>query len=266
MTKGESVRVLERALEVIQFVAEQGEAVGVTRIAQATGIPKATVHRILTTLEESKVVARENGQYFLGPAVLFWSTAYRHRSSLIQVARPKLVPLWEEVRETVHLVMFEGGEAFYLDKMESPHPVRMHSRVGARLCLYSTASGKAILASLPEPELELYLRHTKLEPRTERTITDPARLREELKLVRERGFALDDLENEEGIRCVGSSIVDFRGYPLGAISVSVPAYRFSLEQAMEVGPRVREVALEVSRGFGFLRGLSLQKQGCAGGI
>ena len=150
-----NIRVLERSLAILAFMAEERRLIGVTEIAEATELSKSTVHRILSTFREKNVVLRdEGGRYQVGPAVLLWADAYRRSSGLAEIARPYMRRLWEETHETVHLFIYENGKAFYLDKLDSPHPVGMRSRIGAPLSLYSTSGGRSILAALSVPELE----------------------------------------------------------------------------------------------------------------
>lgn len=249
---GGSIRVLDRAVSVLGFMAEGKRLVGITEIAEATHLSKATVHRILSTLREYSVVLKDaNGRYQMGPSVLFWADAYRKNAGLAEISRPWLRSLWEVSHETVHLFVYECGEAYYLDKLDSPHAVGMRSRIGAKRDLYSTSGGRAILSVLPENELEDYLDHTELLPRTKRTITERGQLEKIIALCRERGFCEEKEENEDGIRCVGAPIRDLRGYPVGAVSISAPAYRFSDEQSFAMGDRIRETALAISRELGY---------------
>mgnify|MGYP000846765032 FL=1 len=161
--------------------------------------------------------------------------------------------LWEETHETVHLFIYENGKAFYLDKLDSPHPVGMRSRIGAPLSLYSTSGGRSILAALSEPELESYLAKTTLERRTNATVTDQGTLRKILDDVRRNGWAEENQENEEGIRCVGAAVRSLDGTPAGAVSITAPAYRLGDDRAKTLGDRVRTVAEGISRELGFRR-------------
>jgi DNA-binding IclR family transcriptional regulator len=251
MSETESIRVLDRAFAVLGVLAESGEAMGISEIARRTELSKATVFRLLATLCASNVALKDrNGLYQMGPAVLYWANSFRKQSGLVELSRPSLKTLWLETSETIHLFTFDRGQAYYLDKLESPHPVRMQSRIGSSLLLYCTAAGRAILSRLPDEEREAYFRGAELLPRTERTETDPARLRERIAVARERGFAEENQENEEGIRCVGAAILDSREYPIGAVSVSAPAYRFGDELLEGYGDRVARATREISARFG----------------
>lgn len=252
MKEKQGVRVLDRALSVLNFMADEKRPVGITEIAKATRLSKATVHRILATFQSHGVVLKNREtRYQIGPAVLLWAESHRRASSLLEISRPYLESLWEASKETVHLFIYDSGVAYYLEKIESPHPVGMRSRIGAHLSLYSTSAGKAILAALPEDELSKYLSDTPLEPKTSHTKSNPEELREELEMIRQRGYAEDNQENEDGIRCVGAAIFDFRGYPIGALSISAPAYRFSDAKSSLFGEKVKETAILVSKKLGY---------------
>ena len=138
----------------------------------------------------------------------------------------------------------------YLEKVESPLAVRMHSEVGAMNPLYCTGLGKALLA-FSSADLINSVCARPLEPRTMRTITTAEGLREDLARIRDRGYSIDDVENEEGIRCVGAPIFGHDGTPIAAISLAGPVNRITLEAVDDLGPKVAEAALDVSRRLGF---------------
>ncbi|HCL80039.1 MAG TPA: hypothetical protein DIC53_08765, partial [Synergistaceae bacterium] len=145
-------------------------------------------------------------------------------------ARARLLALRSATKETVHLFVYERGEFYYLDKMESPYQVRMHSQVGAKASLVRLSAGKAVLASLSEDE--------------RRAIGEsiPESVKAEFPQIRAKGYAVDDEQNEPGLRCVGAAILDGRGYPRGAVSVSAPVYRFTAELIGQYGALVRSAA------------------------
>jgi DNA-binding IclR family transcriptional regulator len=251
MPETENTRVLDRALLILDILAETEEPLGTTDIARRSTLSKATAFRLLSSLSAANVIIKDGkGLYQMGPAVLTWANAFRKQTGLVELSRPYLKNLWEETSETVHLFVYEKGRGYYLEKLESPHPVRMQSRIGAHLTLYCTSAGRAILSRFSEEEREEYFRETALLPRTNRTDVDPASLRNRILEAGRRGYAEENQENEEGIRCVGAAILDSRGYPAGAISVSAPAYRFGDEVLERYGRLTAETAEEISRQFG----------------
>jgi DNA-binding IclR family transcriptional regulator len=248
MAENGGIRVLDRAIAILDLMSSSSDRTGITDIAEATGLPKATVHRILQGLVSGKtVIQSSDGGYVIGPAVLAWADAFKARWVLPKLGQTVIRRLWEGTRETVHLTAFDGKQAYYVDKMESPHPVGMRSRVGASLCLHTTAAGRAILANLPEEELRSYLSSATWEPKTDKTVASKKELFLMLDSARLRGYASENEENEEGIRCVGSAIL--RGeekLPVGAISVSVPAYRLEDGDVAALGEAVKEAASDIS--------------------
>ncbi len=252
MSEKRGIRVLERAFSILNCITIANVSLGVTEIAKFTGLSKTTVHRILSTLLDSNVLIRNSaGTYQVGPSVLVWGDGYRHKSSLIQISRPFMEELCSSSQETVHLFSYENGTGYYIDKRESPQPVGMKSRIGARIDPYCTSSGRAILAGLPKGELNQYLAVFEMEKKTPSTIIDREELIHILEGVRELGFAEENQENEEGIRCVGAAILNHNGYPVGAISISAPAYRFSSEKINIFGPHLRDKAREISIQLGW---------------
>jgi DNA-binding IclR family transcriptional regulator len=221
-------------------------------IADRAGLPKSTVHRILRRLVDAGYARAEgDGVYALGPRILAIAGELLERLDAGPYARPILRGLHAEVGHTVHLAMLSGDTAVYVEKLADPTlPYQTASRVGMQIPLHCTAIGKSILAALPADEARDLLARHKPQRRTPNTLTAPAELRAELDRVRERGFAIDDEENERNIRCVGSAVHDHRGRPAGAVSVSALTVELGLEDALALGPRVREAARALSDALG----------------
>lgn len=165
-------------------------------------------------------------------------------------ARPFLEDLVEKTGETTHLGIGDGISVVYLDKVETQHPVRMYSRVGALSPMYSTGIGKALLA-FGEAAVVNRVIEAGLERRTPNTITDPSRLRAELERVRARRYAIDDVENEAGIRCVAAPILGADGVAVAAISISGPAARIPDERIETMGRLVLDATSALSTRFGY---------------
>lgn len=234
-TKGEKepVRVLSRAFSILVHMARERRLLGITEIASAVSLPKATVYRMLDGLERERAVLNRGGAYEIGPIALLLADAYRRQVGFAEVARARLLALRNATKETVHLFVYERGEFYYLDKMESPYQVRMHSQVGAKASLVRLSAGKAVLAHLSEDE-----RRAIGEP-------VPESVEAEFPEIRAKGYAVDDEQNEPGLRCVGAAILDDRGHPRGAVSVSAPVYRFTAELIGQYGVLVRTAAQDI---------------------
>jgi IclR family transcriptional regulator, acetate operon repressor len=221
-------------------------------IAERARLPKSTTHRILRRLVDRGYARAEGeGVYVLGPRVLTMAGDMLHGLDATAVARPVLRALHAEVGHTVHFAMRSDDEAVYLDKLADPDlPYQFASRVGGRIPLHCTSIGKALLAAMPPAEARATLARSELVRRTPNTLVAGEAIRADLELVRERGFAIDDEENERNIRCVGSAVLDHLGAPTHAISVSALTVELGVDDALALGPRVVSAAREVSAALG----------------
>ncbi|PRR73584.1 IclR family transcriptional regulator [Neomoorella humiferrea] len=244
---------LEKALKILEELATVGGGIGLSELSRKLGLNKSTVYRMLTTFKAYGYVDQEpvTGKYTLGFKILELSSSLLERLDVRAVAHPYLKELAESSREVAHMVIRDGGEAVYIDKVEGNRTIRMYSQIGRRVALHSTAVGKAILAFLPPGELEKIIAGKGLPRFTSRTITTMAALQAELAEVRERGYAVDDGENEEGIRCVGTPIFDYHGQVVAAISISGPVLNVTPERVPVLGRLVRRAGEEISRRLGY---------------
>jgi IclR family acetate operon transcriptional repressor len=239
---------VEKTLAVLDAL---GDHERIADIAQATGLHKSTVHRILQDFARLGFArATERGTYQGGARILGLAGRVLARTDAAERARPVLTALQEGCGGTVHLAMLDGDEAVYVVKVEGSKPYRMASRVGMAMPLHCTAIGKAMLAALPEPEVRALLLRAPMPARTPRTLTDPATLLERLPEVRARGWSVDDEENEAGVRCVGAAVHDHTRRVVGAVSVSQLTNDPESGKPEEIGPRVAEAALAISRALG----------------
>ena len=242
---------VERAFDLLDRIAAAGPA-GITlgRLAGEVRTAKSTTHRYVATLIELGAVRRDPaGRLHLGLKLIELAGAMVGDDDLRSVADPVLEELAATTGETVHLGLPSDADLVYIAKVESPQSVRLVSRIGARVPMYCSAMGKAVMATLDEEALRAQLQRPR-EARTRHTIVDERALREELERVRARGFAIDDEENEAGVRCIGAVVPDSRGEALGAISVSAPAGRMTLARAKQTGPRVVAAGQEIARRLG----------------
>ena len=246
-----SIAVVAHTLDVLEALEHAHEPLGTTELARQLGMTKSTVFRILATLEERGYVAKDavSARYALGPRLAALGERALSGIDLRRIARPVLERLHAAFQETVNLGVLESGEIVYIDMVESPHGLRMAARIGSRHPAHSTALGKAMLAYLPEGELDALLA-VHLTAQTEETITDPDALRRELRRVREAGTAEETGENEPGARCVGVAIFDERGRPTAAISVSGPDTRIHDEQAAAIAGALRDAAQTITQAIG----------------
>jgi DNA-binding IclR family transcriptional regulator len=213
----------------------------------------STAHRLLTTMIRQGYCRQnpETGRYALGSKLFHLGEVCLGQLDLRELARPFLERLCRETGETANLVVLDGQDALYLDKVESPQNLRIFSRIGHRTPLYCTAVGKVLLAYRPAAESEDLLGKGPLRPLTRHTITSPARLRRELAQVRKRGFAVDKEECEEGAYCVAMPVRNAQGRIEAALSVSGPAVRLGDKRVPELIPLMRRAVEELSAQLGF---------------
>lgn len=230
-----------RAASILRCLAESGEAVKTTSLARRLGLDRSTVYRILLTLEEARLVERDEatGVYSVGLGAFEVGSAYLRRTDLHGVARPLMVELSQKVGETVHLAVPSGNQAIYLDKIDRSGGLGMISRVGAPVALHCTGCGKVILAFQPDDIRENLLTSLELSRFTPNTITTKAGLRTELEETIRRGYALDRVEHEDRVACVAVPIFNHAGELLAAISVSGASSR--ILDPEEQGLILREV-------------------------
>jgi DNA-binding IclR family transcriptional regulator len=228
---GQTIAGLERALDVLSLFAEsRGQTLGVTEIAHSLDLSKAVVHRVLASFRAKDFVEmdEETHRYSLGPKLLFLGLNYLNWVDVRSVARVAMAELSEGTDETSTLSVRSGDTRVYIDQVTPPRDVKMVVQLGVPFPLHAGASGKALLAFLPEDEQDAYLKR-KLERLTPDTVTDPKALRKELATIRDRGFAQSFGERMAGAGAVAAPLLRHDGIPAAVISVCGPAERFRKE-------------------------------------
>lgn len=249
------VQSVERTLDILEALVELGSEVGLVEISQAVSLPLATVHRLLGTLIQRGYVKqnRANRKYALGFRALQMGSDMRQRFSLRLEARPFLQRLMQRSGESANLAVLDDGEVVYIDQAQSSRILRMFTQIGNRLPAHSTGSGKVMLAFAPPEMVEGILRRHGLPLRTPRTIVDLDAFRRELDHIRELGYALDDEEQEEGVRCVAVPVRDESGQVVASLSISGPVTRLGDRQVQDVIPEVLDCGVKLSARLGYKR-------------
>lgn len=242
----------ERALLMLEYLAETGRA-GLGTIARGLRLNKSTAHRFLSTLVRAGYVRQDpvDRTYTLTTRVVEIASQVVQRLQIHPVVHPVLEELAATVGETVHLGILDGYDLVYIDKVEGNSTVLMASRIGARDACHSTALGKVLLSGLAEAEWDAYIRRRGLTRRTARTITRRERLLDELRRVREKGWAADDVENEEGIRCLAAPVRDHRGQMVAAMSISGWTVSMTAQRVPELVPLLLASARRASETLGY---------------
>lgn len=244
----ESVRAVERALDVLTCFNKDTPELSMTQIAEQVGIHKSTVHRLLATLENKRFVQRDpsTGVYRLGIRLLQMAYLTLEQSDLRQIAQPFMRKLCDQYGENIDLTVLDGADVVFINIVEGQRRVKLAAAVGQRLPAFATASGKAILGFLPGKTIRRILDKgmPQLTPYTLRT---KEAVFENLNSVKELGFSISEQELEEQISAVAAPIFDQDGYPIGSIAVAGPTYRLTRERLLEIGPDVAATAKQISQ-------------------
>ncbi len=247
------IQSVSNACDIMECFSIEEDELGITELARRLGLHKNNVQRLLATLEYRGYVEQSkiSGNYRLGLKVFELSQVYTKQLHLFKQARPILEKVKEQCNETTYVGDMRSGFVVYLMSEETTQSVRVVSRVGTRFHPHSTALGKAILAHLPQAELEALYPEEDLPAFTPNTISSRSKLFEHLEEVRERGYALDMEEQEEGVRCVGVPIFNYTLKVIGGLSISGPITRFTPERLEnELIPVALDAGQELSQRLG----------------
>ena len=226
------IQVADRLFQLIETLAADGPA-GLIELSKKLNLNKSTVHRLLNSLIFMGYVRQDSDTLKYGLTFKIWEIANQSLSKIdiVNIARPHLKKLVEETGETVHLVARDGVNAIYLDKVESyTNSVRLVSKVGQSISLYCSGVGKAILAEMKDEDIRTVWETSPIKQLTEHTIVSFDEFMKKIERVREVGYALDDEENELGVRCIAVCLKDYRGKARYALSISAPVTRMSDER------------------------------------
>lgn len=240
-----TIQASATAFTIIEYLSEN-ERAGITEIAGDIDVSKSTVHNHLKTLEQGEYVTQDDsGRYALGYRFLTLGGKVRQRSNLYSVAKPEINWLVEETGESACVATEEFGRIVYLYQARGERAVITDSHTGTRVLPHCTALGKSMLAHLPEERVDEIITRRGLPKNTENTINSKEELFEELAETRDRGYAFDDEERIEGLRCVGAPVMDDDNEVIGALSVSGPAKRVAGERFREKLPELVRRAVRV---------------------
>ncbi|GAA0898832.1 IclR family transcriptional regulator [Pseudonocardia zijingensis] len=237
--RGGGVQSLDRAFALLEHMADAGGAVALSELATRSGLPLPTIHRIVRTLVASGYVRQlPSRRYALGPRLIGLGDAASRM--LGEWARPQLAELVDQAGETANLAMLDGDAVVYVAQVPSRHSMRMFTEVGRRVPAHCTGVGKVLLAQLPPTEVRAIVARTGMAPQTPHTITDPDRLERELERIRAQGYAVDDAEQELGVRCVAVAVPGGPASP--ALSVSGPDTRVTWATVERIVPMLQAAA------------------------
>jgi DNA-binding IclR family transcriptional regulator len=251
------VQTIERVSLILDILGQNPQGISIRDLSSKVSLPKGTTHRLLSSLSFLGYVRQDSKtrNYLLGFKLVELGNLLLGQLDLRKEAELFLKELADKTKETVHMVVLDRNEIVYIDKVEGDHNpsgLRMASRIGLRNPAHSSAVGKVLLSHFSDEALNQFFKGKGLAKRTENTITDATQLKEHLKIVRNQGYAIDDEENEKGVRCVGAPIYNEAGNAVAAVSISGPAFRVTKKMAQEILKKeVMETALKISQRLGY---------------
>ena len=249
--EGYVVQNVDLAFTILFTLAEKS-GLSLSDISKKLGINPNQVEKILEILTERGYTEIKSNKYYLGIKNFEIGHAYLSNIDLRKLAKPYLRYLAEKFNETVYLAVRGGFEIVYIDVYQINRPVSVRSRVGKLLPMYASASGKVHLADMDEYELNEFFREVELVAFTKKTITDKEVLKKHIEEVRIKGYALDDEEWEEEVRCISAPVRNYKGNVIAAITISAPSYRFSKERFIsEVKEELLNKTFELSEKLGY---------------
>jgi IclR family transcriptional regulator, KDG regulon repressor len=249
----QSVRAVERALDILLCFTREEPSRSLTQIAESIHMSKTTVHRLLATLESKRFITRDKntGSYHLGFLFIEMASLVLQNDDLHRWAKPYLQRLSKEFGETVDLSILDGSYVIYLDVIESPQRVKLAAAVGQRLPAFFTASGKALLAFLPEEQVQKIISDNLAESsnHTPASVSDAIA---DLRITAERGYAISEQEYEEEINAVAAPIFDKDKHPIASIAIVGPSFRLHKDRLPALGEAIRQMTQVISSEIGLV--------------
>src|SRR5580658_6270445 len=242
--KDSGVQSVDRALLIIETLAEDDEGYRLTDLAIRTGLSPSTVHRLLATLEKRRFVQfdRDGSKWHVGAQSFSVGATFARRRNFTAQAMPYLRKLRDQTRETANLAVVDDESIIVLARIESREIMRSLTKVGGRVAMVASGVGKAVLATYPDDDVNAIICRQGMPRLTEKSVVRPGELFRELETIRRRGYAVDDEEARMGLRCIAAVIYSHCSEPLAAISVSGMTSRMTDDRLAAVGRTVREVA------------------------
>ena len=247
------IQSVERAIDILELFLDSEPELSVKEISQKLNLSKSTVHGLIKTLEHRGYLQQnpDDLKYKLGIKIFALGNSIENNLDIGKLAQPIIKRLVEELKETVHLVVRQQDELFYVAKIEGPHTLRIYSNVGKSAPIHCTGVGKAILAYQDEKEIERILSSVNLESFTEHTVTDKEEIKAQLKLIKNKGYSIDDEEIELGLKCVAAPIFDHKGNAIASLSCASPKMRLTDERLPLVIAGIKKAAADISNCLGY---------------
>jgi DNA-binding IclR family transcriptional regulator len=248
------VQVLDRSFRILDALAVANEELSPAELASSLRLHKSTIHRLLVVLEQQRFIRRTtDGKYGLGTKLIEMGSRAMKQLDLGEHAVPFLRRLVDETGETAHISVLSGTEMMSIANVPGRWTLTTPSTVGRRTQIYCTSVGKALVAFLPDDRLEPLLGRLQFTPHTRRTLTSASALRAELIRVRRRGYAVDNEEVEQGLRCIGAPVRDYTGEVVASLSIAGPVFRVRKGRVAELSRAVMKAADDLSADLGCVK-------------
>lgn len=249
----EIVQSVDRTLTILEVLSDYEEGLRITEISEKVELHKSTVHRLLNTLIYKGYIKqnKNTNKYELTLKLFELGNKKIESMDLVSVVGPYLKELMEKTNEVIHLAIREGSDIVYVSKIEPQKSIQMYTRIGMRKPIYCTAMGKAMMAHMTEEEVRKIWNESDVQNLTPNTMVDFSKVKENLKDIRVKGYAMDDQEVEEGIRCIGTILKDHKSEICGAISISGSIISFTEDKISHFSKVILEYADKISRELGY---------------
>lgn len=246
-----TVQSLDRALIILETLAKNDGAT-LSELAQWAGQAPTTTYRALSTFQGHGMVdfEQEAQIWKIGPGAFRIGSVFLNRTNILAATRPVMQRLMRDTGETANLGVERSDKVMFISQVESPQTIRAFFPPGTLNAMHGSGIGKVLLAHFPPERARAILKRQGMARLTDQTITDLPKMMDELDIIREQGFGVDDEEATPGMRCVGAPVMNAYGEPVAGISVSGPAFRMPRERIGEVGECVRAMAAEATRALG----------------
>lgn len=247
------IKSIKRAIQVLNSFTIKEEELSITELSKILNLHKSTIHRILVTLNDEGLVVQNqvSQKYHLGIKLFEWGYIVQEQMEIRSYAFPIMKELAEKTEESVDLNIISDRKRVSIEKIESFHDIRRVIELGKSLPLYTGGSGKVLLASLPDEEIDKFIQEEKLISFTQNTITDPVKLKENLKEIRKKGYGIAFEERILGAASIGAPIWNYTGKAVASLSISGPSARFTKQKIPIFISLVIEAAKKISILLGY---------------
>lgn len=247
------IQSIKRAIQILNSFTSKEKELSITELSKRLNLHKSTIHRILVTLEDESLVVKNQitQKYHLGIKLFELGHLVQDQMEIRTYALPVMKELAQKTEESIDLNIVSDGKRVSIEKIESPHDIRRIIQLGKSLPLYCGGSGKALLAFLPDEEIDKIIQQENLLPLGPNTITDPAKLREHLKEIRKNRYAISIEERSLGSASIAAPIWDYTRKVVASLSISGPTTRFTKQKIPTLISLVKEAAKEISKSLGY---------------